>query len=322
MNIAFRLAFFFTLLQLTVSGQNLRKEIPAHDPVMVRQDSIYYLFTTGRGISVWSSRDREHWKAEKRVFDTAPKWALDSVKGFNNHIWAPDVSFYNGKYYLYYSVSMFGKNTSCIGLATNTTLHPDDPAYQWIDQGLVIQSVPGHTNWNAIDPNLILGKDGTPYLAFGSFWEGIKMVRLKKDGRQPDEPLDQLQTLARRAKTVSGNPIEAPFIFRKGNYYYLFSSIDYCCKGAESTYKMIVGRSENVLGPYLDAAGLPLKEGGGTLLLQGNGDWHGVGHNAVCTFEGQDYLVFHGYDAQDGGRAKLLLRPLKWEKGWPKSESL
>lgn len=311
-----------SIAQSMVFAQDLSTEIPAHDPVMIKQDSVYYLFTTGRGIGVWSSMDMHSWKQESRIFDEAPDWAVSAVAGFRNHVWAPDISFYNGKYYLYYSVSTFGKNTSSIGVATNTTLHPHDPAYKWQDHGQVIASVPGKTNWNAIDPNLIIGADGTPYLTFGSFWEGIKLVRLNKDGFSTDEPLDQLKTLAKRRDTVSGNPIEAPFIFKKEKYYYLFASIDYCCKGASSTYKMIVGRSEKLSGPYLDAEGNALNTGGGTLILAGNKDWYGVGHNAVCTFDGLDYLVFHGYDANDYSKAKLIVRQLDWKHGWPVSRNL
>src|SRR5690242_19510923 len=113
--------------------------IPVHDPVMIRQDSMYYIFCTGRGISVWSSTNMKNWKREKPVFDTLP-WAVQTIKGFRNHIWAPDISYHNGLYYLYYSVSAFGKNTSCIGVATNKTLNSSSPDFKWTDHGKVIQS--------------------------------------------------------------------------------------------------------------------------------------------------------------------------------------
>jgi len=324
------------LLSLLCTGFGYAQQltnISVHDPVMIKQDSLYYIFCTGRGIAMWSSPDRIHWKAEKRVFDTAPQWAVDAIRGFDNHIWAPDISYYKGLYYLYYAVSAFGKNTSCIGLATNITLHTNDINYKWVDHGKIIQSVPGQNNWNAIDPNLIVDKNGTPYLAFGSFWEGLKIIKLNEDRLSVAEGLDNLPTIASRKKdttikgnlpAVDGNPvdaggnaIEAPFIYRRHQYFYLFASIDYCCRGPKSTYKMIVGRSKNVTGPYLDDKGEPMAKGGGTLVLAGDKNWYGVGHNAVCNFDGTDYLIFHGYDAADRGISKLRIEKLKWVNGWP-----
>jgi arabinan endo-1,5-alpha-L-arabinosidase len=311
----FNLFSVMMLLSAASNAQAWQTGISVHDPVMIRQDSLYYVFCTGRGIAMWSSPDRVHWKRETQVFSAAPPWTADVVPGFKNGEWAPDISYYNGSYYLYYAVSAFGKNTSAIGVATNTTLHTDDPAYQWVDHGMVIQSVPGKTNWNAIDPNLITDKDGTPYLVFGSFWGGLKIIRLTKDRLHPDQPLADMPTLASRE--TNPNAIEAPFIFSKGKYFYLFASIDYCCKGPLSNYKMIVGRAKKLLGPYVDSKGSEMKSGGGDLLLAGDKDWYGVGHNAVCDFDGTDYLVFHGYDAADNGKSKLRIEKLIWKNGWP-----
>lgn len=299
--------------------------IPAHDPVMAQQDGTYYMFCTGPGIAVWSSRDRQHWTREKPVFTAAPAWATQAVPGFrDNHIWAPDISWHNGTYYLFYSISAFGKNTSCIGLATNKTLNPASPDFKWTDHGRVLQSVPGRDQWNAIDPNLIRDEAGRPWLTFGSFWQGIKLVQLTPDLTAPAQP-EQWRTLARRPRDLKLNDslpgdgaIEAPFIFRKGPYYYLFTSFDHCCRGPQSTYKMMVGRSRSVTGPYVDRAGVPLEQGGGTLVLQGDPSWYGVGHNSVYTFDNANYLVFHGYDAADRGHAKLRIEPLAWDaEGWP-----
>ncbi|WP_276484213.1 arabinan endo-1,5-alpha-L-arabinosidase [Paraflavitalea pollutisoli] len=305
--------------QPAAAGSN---NIQVHDPVMIKQDDTYYLFCTGRGISVWSSKDRKQWQREKQVFDTLP-WGVQAVKGFRNHIWAPDISYHNGTYYLFYSVSAFGKNTSCIGLATNKTLHPGDPAFKWVDHGKVIESVPGRDMWNAIDPNVIWDDKDQPWLAFGSFWNGLKMVKLNASLTAVDMP-QQWHSIASRKlsyytpdSSAGDGAIEAPFVFKKGAFYYLFASTDYCCKGAQSTYKMIVGRSASVTGPYVDKAGVPLLKSGGTLLLEGDKDWNGVGHNAVCTFDGTDYLIFHGYDANDRGRSKLRIETLAWKDGWP-----
>jgi len=309
------------LLAVNVGGQPLN--VPVHDPVMIRQDSIYYVYSTGMGISVWSSVNRKDWKKEPPVFDNAPAWAVEAVPGFRGHIWAPDISYHNGMYYLYYAVSSFGKNTSCIGLAVNKTLHTDAADYHWQDLGKVIQSVPGRDTWNAIDPNLAMDQQGTPWLAFGSFWNGIKLVRLAADLRSVALP-EQWYTIAARPRsggipdTVAGDAaIEAPFIYRKDKYYYLFVSFDYCCRGEKSTYKMVVGRSDKIQGPYLDRDGNPMTLGGGSLVLEGDKSWHGVGHNAVVSLEDGDWLVFHGYDANDNGKSKLRMERLDWLNGWP-----
>lgn len=319
------LCLVLLLVGFQTRAQTAPPLIPAHDPVLIRQDGTYYMFCTGPGIAVWSSKDRQHWTREKQVFASAPVWATQAVPGFrDNHIWAPDISYHDGRYYLFYSVSAFGKNTSCIGLATNKTLNPNAPDYKWEDHGRVIQSVPGRDLWNAIDPNLIRDEAGRPWLTFGSFWGSIKLVQLRPDLTAPALP-EQWRTLARRPRDPKLNDslpgdgaIEAPFIFRKGAYYYLFTSFDYCCRGPQSTYKMMVGRSKTITGPYLDKANVPLEQGGGSLVLAGDSQWFGVGHNSVYTFDGTDYLVFHGYDAADKGRSKLRLEKLGWDaEGWP-----
>ena len=316
------------------TSQVLISDIRVHDPVMAKYGDTYYLFTTGRGIAVWSSTDMEQWKREKPVFEESPAWTTQAVPTFKGHFWAPDIHHHDGLYYLYYSVSAFGKNTSAIGVATNVTLDPESPDFEWIDRGKVIQSYPGVTNWNAIDPNIVEGENGTAYMSFGSFWGGLKIVQLTSDRMSVAQDTLELQTIASRLagsdepnppavgnnpKDAGGNAIEAPFIFKKDDYYYLFASIDYCCKGMESTYKMIVGRSKQVSGPYVDDKENDLAKGGGKLLLEGDERWQGVGHNAVYTFDGTDYLIFHGYDGDDNGISKLRMEKLEWdEHRWPK----
>jgi len=301
----------------------IAQDITVHDPVMIRQDSVYYVFCTGFGITLLSSTNRKDWHKEPPVFSKPPEWAVAAIPGFRGHIWAPDISYYNGKYYLYYAISAFGKNTSCIGLAVNKTLHTDSPDYKWEDLGKVIQSVPGRDMWNAIDPNLAMDEKGSPWLAFGSFWNGIKLVKLNDDRKTLARP-ETWYTIAARPRnpilpdSVAGDAaIEAPFIYKKGAYFYLFVSFDYCCRGERSTYKMMVGRSERIEGPYLDRDGVAMTLGGGSVVLEGDKNWNGVGHNAVVNFDGSDYLVFHGYDANDKGRSKLRIEKLIWPGDWP-----
>lgn len=312
------------VLLLAQSGITNAQDILVHDPVMARQDGTYYIFCTGFGISVYSSTDLKNWKPLPPVFKQAPEWTFQRVEGFKGHIWAPDISYHNGTYYLYYSVSYFEKNTSCIGLATNVTLNPSDPLFEWKDQGMVIQSVPGRDMWNAIDPNLTIDKEGNPWLTFGSFWEGIKMVKLDKNLKDISTP-QQWYTVAKRPrdfnfdeKSPGDDAIEAPFIFQKNDFYYLFVSFDFCCRGINSNYKIMVGRSKEITGPYLDKEGKKMSLGGGTVVLAGNKDFPGLGHNSVYTFDGTDYMVYHAYDASDEGKPKLKISVLNWDSdGWP-----
>lgn len=295
-----------------------------HDPVMIQQDTMYYLFCTGRGIKILTSPDLVNWQSDGSVFDEAPAWTYKTVSGFKGHIWAPDILYHDKKYFIFYAVSAFAKNTSCIGVASNSTLNRSDPDYEWEDHGMVIQSIPGRDLWNAIDPNIIYDENGAAWMVFGSFWEGIKLVKLHSNLTEIASP-EEWYTVAKRYRSrdirdpdPGDAAIEAPFIFKKNGYYYLFVSFDYCCRGIKSNYKIMVGRSKKVTGPYFDREGKDMFEGGGTLVLKGNDDWPGVGHNSVYTFNEKDYIVYHAYDASENGRPKLQIRELDWDAdGWP-----
>lgn len=311
-----------------------------HDPVMARgDDGRYYMFSTGFGVGVMSSADLGEWKREPAVFRQAPQWAVDSVWRFRGHIWAPDISYHNGLWYLYYSCSSFGKNSSAIGLATNKTLDPSSPDFLWQDQGMVIASHRHRDNWNAIDPNLIVDKKGRPWLTFGSFWDGIQLVKLsKKDFKTPvTKPVTISRRVGRKLTlaeiddktnfTIEGNDtieagenaVEAPFIYYRKGWYYLFVSMDYCCRGERSTYNTVYGRSRKVAGPYYDQNGLPMEKGGGTYLFGPDEEFFGVGHCAVYDFDGKTYFLSHAYEKKQNGRAKLFLRQLEFDdEGWIK----
>ena len=228
MKLYFKIKSLFFFLTVLIGSSALAQSISVHDPVMIKQKDTYYLYCTGRGISVFSSKDLKNWNPEPAVFNEKPTWVDAIVPDFKNHIWAPDISFHNNQYYLYYSVSAFAKNTSAIALATNTTLDPKDPSYKWVDHGIVIQSIPNRDLWNAIDPNLTFDENNTPWLAFGSFWEGLKMVKLNADLSSIAQP-QEWYTISKRKRTFElqdTNPgdaaLEAPFIIKKNGYYYQF----------------------------------------------------------------------------------------------------
>lgn len=310
----------------------------AHDPVMAKgEDGRYYCFMTGMNVGVMSSDDLKTWKREPNALPETPQWAKDTVPGYNGHTWAPDISYHNGLWHLYYSCSTFGKNGSAIGLAVNKTLDPKSSDFKWEDKGMVIASHRRVDNWNAIDPNLIVTKKGQPYLTYGSFWDGIQLVKLsKKDFKTPvTKPVTIARRLGRRVSLeevnnpeyfeVEGgntieageNAIEAPFIFYHNGYYYLFVSFDYCCRGQNSTYKTVYGRSKKVEGPYVDKAGKPMEYGGGTLLYGPDETYFGVGHCAAYEFDNQCYFISHAYVKDKNGAAKIFIRPINFDKdGW------
>ncbi len=321
-------AYIFVCLCFIVGSVFSQKPLPAnetivHDPVMIQENNTYYLFCTGKGISVFKSDDMKNWTRLNSVFDASPEWTETVVPGFDGHMWAPDVSYHNGQYYVYYSVSAFGKNTSAIGVVTNKTLDQESSDFKWVDHGIVIESHPNRDLWNAIDPNIIFDEEGTAWMSFGSFWGGLKLVKMNPDLLSIAEP-QEWYTIARRERSLeledseAGTAaLEAPFIFKKDDYYYLFLSWDFCCRGENSTYKVVVGRSKTVTGPYLDKEGKSLFEGGGSLVIEGNKNWYGVGHNSAYTFDGKDYFVCHAYDAEDNAAPKLTIKKMNWKNGWP-----
>jgi len=299
------------------------KNPDVHDPVMAYEDGVYYMFTTGFGVGMMSSTDLVNWKQEKAPLDPIPEWPKTPVPAYQGHTWAPDVIKVGDRWYLYYSCSTFYKNISAIGVATNKTLNPQSPDYKWEDLGMVIMSAPGVNDWNAIDPNVVLDKKGRPWLTFGSFWDGIQLVQLKKDMKTP---VGEPKTIARRRNpwsvahlqpTANTNAIEAPFITYHDGYYYLFVSYDYCCKGLSSNYKTVVGRSRNVDGPYLDKDGKDMAATGGNILVGESERYSGVGHCSVYKFGDKWYIAAHAYDKSRRGASKLFLHEIDWVDGWP-----
>lgn len=295
---------------------------PIHDPAIIQAGDTYYVFATNRFAQklgpIFCSQNLLHWKFCGNVFDKVPEWALREVPGTRG-IWAPDISYVRGRYRLYYSVSTFGSQHSAIGLITNKTLNPQSPDYRWVDEGKVIGSTRGD-DWNAIDANLAVDAQGGTWLAWGSFWGGIKMRKLDDETGKLSSKDTTIYSLASR-RPLQPPAIEAPTIVRKGNYYYLFVSFDMCCRGKESTYKIAVGRSRKITGPYRDQAGKLMMEGGGTVLMQGTPAWRGPGHQAVLLGKQSDLLVFHAYHGTTG-RPALQISMMTWEHGWPRVGAL
>jgi arabinan endo-1,5-alpha-L-arabinosidase len=301
-----------------------------HDPSIIKAGDTWYVFATGLAphghMAIRCSRDLMVWKLCGQVFSEIPDWIRKESPG-TKELWAPDISFFDGEYHLYYAYSLFGKNTSGIALATNKTLDPQDPDYAWVDRGLVLRSGAGD-DFNAIDPNFVLDESGNAWLAFGSFWSGIKMRRLDRSTGKLSTEDTRLYSLASRERPEGAPPgtpelppdweaVEAPFIIHHGEFYYLFVSWDLCCRGTKSTYRTMVGRSSAVTGPYVDSTGKPMIDGGGTPVLTGNHRWLGPGGESLYVGEHETIMVFHAYDAATG-KPSMQISTVAWQDGWPK----
>ena len=304
---------------------------PVHDPVIIREGDTYHVFSTGIGaggqgvVSSRTSRDLVAWREGTPPFERLPDWATKAIPGATN-MWAPDISYVNGRYRLYYAVSTFGSNRSAIGLATSATLDPAAPTYRWRDEGLVILSTPAN-DYNAIDPAFLAGADGRHWLSLGSFWTGLKLFELDPRTGKPLRSDEPPRAIASRP-VPAGAPsiVEAPYIFAHGGYYWLLASYDYCCKGVNSTYYTVVARSKTVEGPYLGKDGSSMLAGGGTVLLradlQEKQRFRGPGHPGhLRDADGTDYVVYHAYDRENKGAPTLRIAPLRWgADGWPTAE--
>ncbi|MDX2936774.1 arabinan endo-1,5-alpha-L-arabinosidase [Streptomyces ipomoeae] len=287
----------------TVTGSTV-----VHDPTMVRTSTgRYLLYATGGGLAYRTSTDRIAFSAGGDAFSARPSWW--SSYG-TTEAWAPDISYQGGKYLMYYAVSTFGSNTSAIGLAGSTTGLPGS----WTDYGIVYSST-ASSDYNAIDPNLFVDDNGTWWLSFGSWWTGLKMIQINPStGKQLSSNTTRYSLASRPTGTKA---VEAPFIVKRGGFYYLFASYDTCCAGTSSTYKVKVGRATSVTGPYYDKNGVALMNNGGTPVLESHGRYIGPGGQSILKDADGDLIVYHYYDGNDNGRPKLGINLLNWSSGWP-----
>jgi arabinan endo-1,5-alpha-L-arabinosidase len=313
------------------SADNLTGNIqPVHDPSIIMQGATYYSFTTDPGglatgnLAIRCSQDKLAWVMcgtpghSDHVFDQIPSWVQAAVPGVSG-LWAPDISFFNGLYHVYYAGSTFGSNVSVIGLATNTTLDPTDPSYQWVDQGQVLGSI-STDKYNAIDPNILVDSSGNVWLTYGSFWNGISQQQI--DPTTGKLIAGQAATNLASRPTVQYDPIEGASLLQHGSYYYLFVSFDFCCQSnpADSNYKIAIGRSSSPNGPFTDMSGTAMLQGGGTILMTGNGTtWNAPGGQTAYLdpASGSDIIVFHALNLQQNGLDYLWAAPVTWSNDWP-----
>ena len=273
------------------------------DPAVIRsQDGWFYVYSTARLTSIMKSRNLVDWVSVGNAFtpETRPDFEKDAG------LWAPDIEYINGKYVLYYTLSrQMGWLTNGIGVAVS-----DSPEGPFKDLGELLRADKIGVV-NSID-QCYVEDSGKKYLFWGSL-NGIFAIELSDDGLSLKEGAEKIM--------VAGDIYEGTMIHKRGRYYYFFASIGTCCEGVTSTYQLVVGRSESLLGPYFDKSGNNMLDNGFSIVINHNERFTGTGHcsNIVQDDDGNDWLLYHAFDNTDanGGR-KLMLDQIRWDRaGWP-----
>jgi len=300
-----------------------------HDPHMIQDGAgKFWLYGTHNTLS--GSDDMLTFSASTRAIDPDFSWwktKNTTDTGGKTDLWAPGLLYANGTYYHYYSIPIYqtpSNNTTNQGaqavIALATASSPTGP---WTDAGEIISSC-GRTagcttTWNAIDPAPFIDADERWWMTFGSWEDGLRVLEL-----DPATGLRLGSDMHHIAQRPAG--IEGPFIFPHvvggTQYYYYFASVNICCSGLNSRYRIIVGRSTDPTGPYLDRGGLDLKDGGGTILLSTHGTIHGPGGQSVLkTNDNKVVLTYHYYNGAENGFPRLGLNYLAFDAdGWPSVE--
>jgi arabinan endo-1,5-alpha-L-arabinosidase len=282
--------------------------IGIHDPSMLKDASTYYLFSTHGLIHAHTSTDRVNFSDDGYALPSLPSWT-NSYTGSSGDLWAPDASNHSGAYWLYYAASTSGSTNSAIGLA----ISPSGVPGTFVDSGSPIYTSVNCSGSNAIDPASIVDASGNAWLAFGSWSNGIHIVPVSNTTGIPTGA-----SCTQLAYHPSGSGIEGSYIYSHGGYYYLFASIDNCCEGASSTYRIIVGRSTSITGPYTDRGGVALTSGGGTIVLSAHGNINGPGGESLFSDTNGDVLVYHYYDGNNNGDPALGINLIGWTSDdWP-----
>jgi arabinan endo-1,5-alpha-L-arabinosidase len=280
----------------------LEQSLP--DPTVIRDaDGRYWLYATEniRNTPIFSSRDLVSWKFEGTAFTDETRPAFEPRGG----LWAPDINFIDGRWVLYYSMSVWGGEETCgVGVAT-----ADSPAGPFTDHGAMFRSGDIGVR-NSID-QFYIEDGGCKYMFWGSF-RGLYAVELSADG------LSVKPGAAKRQ--VAGTAFEGVYIHRHEGRYYMFASVGSCCEGIASTYRLVVGRADNLIGPYVNRNGSPMMENGFDVVVGSNDRFVGNGHcsEIVRDDAGNDWIFFHGYDkTRKRPNRQLFLERVTWEDGWP-----
>ena len=268
-----------------------------HDPSTIMEcEGKYYTFGTGRGGLISGVGWTWHGGAERPGGGAAP----DAIK-------------IGDRYLIVYGATgggLGGGHNGRILTMWNKTLDPNSPDFKFSDPILVAQS-DGIEDNDAIDPGLLLDpNDGRLWCCYGTYFGFIRLVEL--------DPQTGKRVEGNKAIDIAIDCEATDLEYRDG-WYYLLGTHGTCCDGANSTYNIVVGRSRNVTGPYLDNMGRDMLKGGGKMVLAAGGRVIGPGHfGRVILEEGVEKMSCHyEADLDQAGRSVLGIRPLLWKNGWP-----
>ncbi|MCF0216903.1 MAG: family 43 glycosylhydrolase [Fibrobacteraceae bacterium] len=292
-----------------------------HDPSMMRTEDGYILMSTNNDLAMWSSEDMVTWASKGRALGDASgwdNWLHQAVGGKHDGIWAPDIFQMDGQYGIFYCGSVFGKRTSAIGLATNSSMSLSNPSAGWTDKGEIVRTT-NTNNYNAIDADVVKTVEGEYWMTFGS-WNagGIRLVKL--DGNTGKLALDDKNNYM--IATRNGSGIEGPSLIEHGGQYFLFTAWDVCCKQGDeieqTTYKTAMGRADKVNGTYKDRSGKELNSGGGTILMQRYSRYVGPGGGEAFKDLNRIRFVHHYYDLTGDKFNHIHVRDLVFtDDNWP-----
>ena len=307
-------------LDCNTSNRIISKDEPIHysnpvinrslpDPTVIKaQDGYFYLYATEniRNTPIYKSKNLVDWVFVGTAFTDTTRPTFEPKGG----LWAPDIEFINGRYVLYYSMSAWGGEWTC-GIGVAVASKPEGP---FVDKGMLFRSNEIGAQ-NSID-QFYIEEDGHKYLFWGSF-RGIYAIELSEDGLSLKKGAEK--------KQIAGTAFEGTYIHKRGNYYYFFASIGTCCEGVNSTYQLVVGRSQSLFGPYFDKTGKSMMDNGYSLVIGSNTRFVGNGHcsEIVQDDNGNDWIFYHGIDTKNPRGRVLMLDQIKWDKeDWPYVENL
>lgn len=298
-----------------------RKSTYQADPYIVRDDDgMFYMYCTQTDVytpelafkrgPIWKSLDMQSWEYVGDVFENyVPSWGTSGAG-----VWAPTVCKVGDTWNFYYSLSTGGDENPGIGVATAPT-----PYGPWTHYGKLFNSEEiGVTN--SIDPHVFYDDDRL-YMVFGSFGGLITLVELTDDGLGLMGGLEyqrEHKVALAGFEIFNNDNYEASIILKKDGWYYLFLSTGTCLSGKQSTYHVVVARSESLTGPYLDSQGRDMfgPNRGDVVVAPSLSGAMGTGHCAVITDDaGAYWMLYHGYDTRAAAEPRVLyMDKLLWDE--------